>query len=116
LRERVAGRSAVEQVDAVGDDAIAPAVEAPGGPGGCLGDGDAGVQAVHAPPAAERSGGDAVGEEVLGVGVEGADERQLAEAGERIPGEERDDGLVDVQHVVAAVAQLVAHGEDGVGV
>ena len=45
-------------VHAVGDDAVAPAVEAPGGPGGGLGHGDAHVQAVHAPAPAERDGGD----------------------------------------------------------
>ena len=43
---------------AVGHDAVAPAVEAPRRPGGGLGDGDARVQAVHPPPAAERHRGD----------------------------------------------------------
>ena len=51
---RAHGRSV--EVHAVGDDAVAPAEEAPGGPGGGLGDGDADVQAVHPPPPAERDG------------------------------------------------------------
>ena len=69
------------------------------------------MQAVHAPAAAERAGGEAVREDVLGVGVEGADERQLAGAAERVPAEQRHDRLVDVQDVVAAVAQLAAQRE-----
>ena len=113
LDARVGPAGSVVEVDAVGDDAVAPAVEAPSGPGGGLGDGDAHVQAVHPAAPAERDGGDPVGENVLGVGVEGAHERQLAGAAESVPGEEGHDGLVDVQDVVAAVAQLAAQGEDG---
>ena len=71
------------------------------------------VQPVHAPPPAERDGGDAVGQGVLGVGVEGAHQRQLAGGAQRVPGDDRDDRLVDVRDVVAALAQLApqrAHG------
>ena len=103
------------QVYSVGDDAVAPAVEAPSRPGGRLGDGDAGVQAVHPPTPAERDGRDPVREDVLGVGVEGADEREIAGRAESVPGHDRDDRLVDVRDVVAAVAKLSAQGEDRVG-
>ena len=41
-------------VHAVGHDPVAPAVEAPRGPGGGLGDGDPHVQVVHPPARAER--------------------------------------------------------------
>ncbi len=81
------GRGLVLQAHAVGDDAVAPAVEALRRPGGRFGDCDAHVQAVHAPAPAERQRGDAVREQVLGVGVEGADERQLPERAERVPTE-----------------------------
>ena len=58
---RVHGRGCdLGQVHAVGDHVVAPAVEAPHRPGGGLGYGDAHVQAVHAPPAAERDRGDPV--------------------------------------------------------
>ena len=72
------------------------------------------MQAVHAPPAAERHRRDAVRERVLGIGVEGADERQLAGRAERVPRDHRHDRLVDVGHVVAARAQLAAQRGDGV--
>ena len=95
----------------VGHNPVAPAVEAPGGPGGRLGDGDAHVQVVHPPAGAERVR-DPVRQRVLGVGVERADEWQLGSGGaERIPAEQRHDRLVDVHYVVAAVAQLAAHRE-----
>ena len=56
--------------------------------------------------------GDPVRERVLGVGVEGADERQLGRGrAERVPAEQRHDRLVDVHDVVAALAQLAAHRE-----
>ena len=66
------------ELHAVGHDPVAPAVEAPRRPGGRLGDGDAHMQPVHPPAPAQRDRGDAVGDRVLGVGVEGAHERQLA--------------------------------------
>ena len=53
VERAVRGRRLAE-VDAVGHDPVAPAVEAPRGPGGGLGDGDADVQAVHPPPRAEQ--------------------------------------------------------------
>ena len=90
------------ELDPVGHDPVAPAVEAPRGPGGGLGDGDAHVQVVHPPPRAERVR-DPVRERVLGVGVEGADERQLGRGrAERVPAEQRHDRLVDVHDVIAA--------------
>jgi len=104
------GKSLAE-VDPVGHDPVAAAIEAPRGPGGGLGDGDADVQVVHPPPRAER-GRDPVRERVLGVGVEGADERQLRNGrAERVPAEQRHDRLVDVHDVVAALAQLATHRE-----
>ena len=107
-------RMLVLDVNAVRDDPVAPAVEAPGGPGCGLGDGDTGVQAVHPAASAERAGRDAVGQAILGIGMKGSDERQAGNAAERIPGEDGDDGLVDVDDVIAAAAQLVAHREHGV--
>ncbi len=102
----------VGDVHAVGHDAVVPAIEAPGGPGGGLGDGDASVQVVHAPPRAEGVA-DAVAQSVCGVAVKGADERDAARAAERVPADERRDGLVDVHDVIAPVAQLAAHARDG---
>ena len=64
--------------NAVGHDPIAPAEEASRSPRGCLGHGDAHAQVVHPASSAERKGSDPVRQRVLGVRVEGADERQLA--------------------------------------
>ncbi len=97
---------------AVGDDPVAATVEAARRPRGRLRDGDARVQAVHPPAAAERNRGDAVRKRVLRVGVERADERQLAGRQQRVPAEQRHDRLVDVRDVVAAVAQLAAQRAD----
>ena len=112
LRAAWLGLRRRRDADAVGDHRVAPAVEAPRGPGGGLRDGDAPVQAVHPPAATEHHRGPAVGEEVLRVGVEGAHQGQRSERAQRVPAEHRDDRLVDVEHVVAAVAQLVAHPEE----
>ncbi len=94
------------QVHAVGDDPVVAAEEAACGPRGRFGDREPRVQPVHAPPPAERDGGDAVGQGVLGVGVEGPHQRQLAGGAQRVPGDDRDHRLVDVRDVVAALAQL----------
>ena len=102
---------------AVGDDPVAPTVEAARGPGGGLGDGDANVQAVHPAPPAEYNGGDAVAQPVLRVGMEGAHERHLCTA-QRVPADDRRDRLVEVGDVVAPAAQLLAqahHGEPAGG-
>ena len=101
-------RARLTGVDAVGNDPVAPAVEAPGCPRGGLRDGDADVQAVHPPPAAEADGGDAVREEVLGVGVEGSHQRQLAEVQRASQPREGHHGLVDVHDVVAPTPELAA--------
>ncbi len=113
-RERARGAIGAGAVElhAVGDHAVAPAVEAPRGPRGGLGDRDPHVQPVHPPRAAERDRGEAVREDVLGVGVEGAEQRQLAGVAQRIPAEQRHDRLVDVHDVIAALAQLAAQGRD----
>ena len=63
-------------VDAVGDDPVAPAVEAPAGPRGGLGDRDPHVQPVQ-PPARAEEVRDVVGDDVLGVAVERPDERRV---------------------------------------
>ncbi len=101
----------VLQVHAVGDDRVTAAEESPRGPRGRVGDGDADVQAVHAPRRAERDP-DAVREPVLRVAVEGAHERHILGAAHRVPAHQRRDGLVDVRDVVAAFAQLPAQRED----
>ena len=85
--------------------AVVAAEEAPRGPGGGLGDGDAHVQAVEHAARAQHVG-DPVGQRALGVGVEGADERQPRASRRAIQLSTRRDRLVDVDDVVAAGAQL----------
>ena len=87
-------------VDAVGDDPVAAAVEAPAGPRGGLGDGDAHVQALELALGAEGVA-DRVGDDVLGVAVEGADERRERRV-ERVVAHDRSDRLVHVDDVEAA--------------
>src|SRR5436305_10236056 len=70
------------------------------------------MQAVHPPAATEDDRRPAVGEEVLRIGVEGAHQWERSERAQRVPAEHRDDRLVDVEYVVDAVAQLVAHTEE----
>ena len=101
-----------QHLDAVGDHAVVAAVEAPAGPGRGLGDGDPHAQAVEQAPGAEQVG-DVVGDAVLRVAVEGADQRR-AGRGQRVPAQRRRHRLVQVDHVEAARPQLVAHGGDGV--
>ena len=105
------GPLAHRQVHSVRHDPVAPAEEPPSCPGRRLGHGDAHAQVVHPAPTAQRRGGDPVGQRVLGVGVKGADERQLARAAHRIPADERNDRLVEVDDVVARLAQLAAQRE-----
>ena len=106
-----AGRGA-GQVDPVGDDPVAPAVEAPARPGGGLGHGDAHVQPVELSPRARDHVAQAVGQRVLGVGVERADERGALEV-EGAVAHDRRDGLVDVDDVEAARRELAAQRRDG---
>ena len=87
---------------------VAPAEEAPRGPGRRLGDGDPGVQVVHAARGAEDVAG-VVGNGVGRVAVEGPHQRRPAVA-QRIPGHHRDDRLVHVHHVEAPAAQCCAQG------
>ena len=92
-------------VDAVGDHAVVAAEPAPSRPGRGLGDGDPHVQAVQHPAGADQVG-DPVRDAVVGVGVERADQRQAGRVG-RHPAGQRCDRLVDVDHVVAARAELL---------
>ena len=89
----------------VGHDPVAPTEEAPRGPSRGLGDRDPRVQAVDVPARPERHP-DPVGEGVLGEAVEGAHHREAARAVGGIPADERHDGLVHVDEVVAAGLQL----------
>ena len=100
---------------AIGHDAVAPAVEAPGGPRRRLGHGDARVQPVHAPAAAEPDGDAAVGDDVLRVGVKGADQRQVAGRSRASQPRIGTIGSWMCSDVVSALAQLPAKREHGVG-
>ena len=93
-------------VDAVGDDRVVAAEPAAAGPGGGLGDGDAGGELVEDAPRAQQRG-DVVGHRLGRVGVEGADDGRAAEGG-GVPGDQRRGRLVHVDHVV--VARLAARG------
>ena len=66
-------------VHPVGDHAVVPAEEAAPGPRRGLGHGDPHAQAVQHPAGADQVG-DAVGDPVVGKGVERADERQACRA------------------------------------
>ena len=111
-RPRRERRQLGRHVDAVGDDPVAAAVEAPAGPGGGLGDGDAHVQALELALGAEGVA-DRVGDDVLGVAVEGADERRELRV-ERVVAHDGSDRLVHVDDVEAARAQLAAQRRDRV--
>ena len=113
-RSAPAGAIGRGQVNAVGHDPVAPAEEAPSRPRRRLGHGDAHAQVVHPPPTPERRGCDPVGQRVLGVRVKRADQRQLARAEQRVPADQRNDRLVEVDGVIAALAQLAAQREDRV--
>ena len=97
-------------VDSVGDDLVAAAEPAPSGPGGGLGDRDPRREVVEHEPGAERAR-DVVGEGLGRVGVEGADGRRPG-AERRVPADERDQRLVDVDDVVSAAAQLADRVDD----
>ena len=99
-------------VNAVGDDLVVAAEEPPRGPRGCLGYGDAHVQAVEHAARAEHVG-DPVGQLALGVDVERADHRQPC-AVDPDPAQHGRDRLMDVNDVVAAGAQLLVHRRDTV--
>ena len=102
------------QVHAVGDDAVAAAVVALGRPLGGLGHGQADAELVVQPTDAHHVGGEAVGQRARGVAVEGAHQGHARELG----GEEAHEGhvgLVHVDHVVAAVAQLASQRSDRLG-
>ena len=103
----------LRQVHPVGDDPVVAAEEAPRGPGRRLGHRDPAVQVVHQAPDAQQPG-DPVGERVLGVHVVGRHQRGGG-GGDRVPGHDRGDGLVDVHDVVAAGAQLAPRGGHGEG-
>ena len=102
------------QVHAVGNDAIAASVEALGGPASGLGDRDPGAQLRVEAACSADVRGDVVGQEACGIRVErghGRPRRCLS----RKPGHPRRVGLVDVDYVVAARAQLAAQLVDCVG-
>ena len=96
--------------DAVGDDAVAPAVPALDRPARGLRDGDPHVQPVEAPRRAADHG-DRVGDVARGVDVERPDGRQAGRAA-GVPRQPGRLGGVDVDDVVAAGTQLVAHLRD----
>ena len=94
------------EVDPVGHDPVAAAVEAAGGPGRGLGHGDPGAELAVEAARADQVRGDVVDRAVRGVGVEGPDGRHRARLdGE--PAHHRHVRLVHVDHVVAAAAQLL---------
>ena len=111
-RERVAASPAGPGLDvhAVGDDAVAAAVEAPPGPGGRLGHRDPHAQAVQPPPGAGDVAG-VVRQPVGRVAVERADERDVG-GHERVPADDRGVRLVEVHHVVAADRERRAQARD----
>ena len=97
-------------VDPVGDDRVVAAVPAATGPGGRLGDGDPGREAVEHPPGAGRVG-DVVGHRLGRVGVEGPDHRR-PRAQRRVPADQRRQRLVDVDDVELVGAHRPARGDD----
>ena len=104
------GHAAGREGDAVGHDPVLAAEEAPRGPLGGLGHRDPHPQPVEVAPRAPRHR-DAVGERVLGVGVEGADQRRDGRADrDRVPAGHGRHRLVDMDDVEAARAQLAPHG------
>ena len=82
LAGRVGRAGSGADVDPVGDDRVVAAVPAAAGPGGRLGDGDPGREAVEEAAGADRVG-DVVGQRLGRVGVEGADHRGLRAPGSR---------------------------------
>ena len=100
------------QRDAVRDDPVVAAVEAPAGPGGGLGDRDAPGQVVEL-AAGPHEVRDHVRRPGLRVAVEGADHRRVGR-GHGVPGQRRRDRLVHVHDVEAARAQLPPHLRDAV--
>ena len=105
-----AGNAAGGQRDAVRDDLVVAAVEAPAGPGRGLGDGDPGGQMVELAARAEQRG-DHMRRDRLRVAVEGADERRIR-AGQRVPAHDRRDRLVQVDDVGRERGQLAAQRRD----
>ena len=94
----------LRQRDAVGDDGVLAAVEAPPGPGGGLGDRDPAREVIE-PAAGTQQRRDLVRRDALRVAVEGADERRGGGC-ERLPADHRRDRLVQVDDVEVARAQL----------
>jgi hypothetical protein len=102
-------------LDPVRDDAVLAAVEAPAGPRSGLGNGDAHMKVVELALGPEHEvGEEAVAERVLGVAVEGADQRR-ARGVERVVADPRRVRLVDVDDVEVAGPQLAAQSGDRVG-
>jgi hypothetical protein len=97
-------------VDTVGDHLVVTAEPAPTRPGGGLGNGDPGREPVEHPPGSERRG-DVVGDRLGRVGVEGSD-RGGAGPECCVPADQRHDRLVNVDHVVTALAKLTARSDD----
>ena len=91
-------------VDPVGNDRVVAAIPAAPGPGGRLGDGDPGREAVeHA--ASTEAVGDVVGHRLGRVGVKGADDRG-PRSQSRVPAGQRRQRLVDVDDVEVLAAHL----------
>ena len=100
-------------IDPVGDHLVMAAVPAPPGPGGRLGDGDPGREAIEHTPRSQ-AGGEVVGRGLGRVGVEGANGRGVGSQ-RRVPADQRYQRLVDVDDVEIAPAQLTAWGDDSAG-
>ena len=99
-------------VDAVGDHAVAAAVEAPPGPGRRLGHRDPHAQAVQPPAGA---GDVALLCEPVRPSSSGTCRRAARRRGvERVPADDRARRLVDVDHVVGAVARAPCAGAERV--
>ena len=109
MRSSSWGRSGIghggAQVDPVGHDPVAAAVEALGGPARGLGDRDSGAQLRVEAACAEEVGREPADDPARGVGVEGRDGRDAGRLG-GVPGDQRGVRLVDVHEVVAAASQL----------
>ena len=105
------GHATGRQRDAVGDDPVLAAVEAPAGPGRRLRDRDPRAEAIDLAARAEQRA-DRVRDPRLGVAVERADERRVGRR-QRVPADDGRDRLVQVDDVELAGAQLAPQRGDG---
>ena len=108
----VMGRHRRRQIHAVGHDPVAPAIEALAGPARGLGHGDAHVELAVEAARARDVRRDPVGEPVARIAVEGPNQGHARGLGGE-PAHERSVGLVHMDDVVAAVAQLAPERSHG---